>query len=943
MKDYSITVKKAVERGYLIPLANCPGLDETIDTDTFKSLAKSNVNLGLLETQLASLQESLKVLGVFGTGISTMNEPLLLSKAMSKQCYDWKLRTTKWKNSENLEFDMDAILDCIGNLRTTMLGVGHLTGMTKGLHVVCFDGDSPEDAQFILRNFKPEENLVTTSSNGTSVDKAKVWVKLTEPQMLQFLRRLNPNTTIENLNDLKGLKVMQPHNDQSDFEIFGGNKNTAILGVHKVKEIDGVLYLNHIRILGNTLNGIDNDTLDQCLLRNPVIKKEVQTAYHTSSFNQNFGTLEERATKLELRYLPFLIEIKEQFEGFNPWKELVFTINGYFEGNEDYSMKYAIKISEALGDLDDNGVKQIELALAEYHARVEEGSVVKQPSSLNRLFREGFKSLSLPRMKVLIDHYRSKKIEVSWELEQLEVKEIALMPYEEARQHIQAKYGEQPTDQKEWNIVYNFISNNVKLVASKHTNLYFCKPTGSTKILAAAIQDTGCLHYKIPPKHHKVFYLKGWSEMNQKIYDGVISIPPKALKGRWKNYINMWKEYPYKPRRDGTIENQANLDYFWDYIRQNWCGGVESDFVYLKKWLCHMVRYPEILPMVCINIIGSSVGLGKNLVALFIGKLIGDEKVGLLGNQEAQSNFNKRSKLWLLKIGNEANYAGDTKLKDKQKTEVTDETRIVEAKGEDTVEMFNCLRHIVFSNRDTGSKLEADDRRDLVLNSKLHYGKDYAIKLRNKIKQTGLYYSDSFFIDLMTEIYSMDLSEFVPSDKPARSAYHQKQIVRQLDGVHAFWSNALENCVNDGEVWKNEITAKDLYEEYQNVEKNRNNIQYTSFSDFTELMDNLLPEQCVINNADGKSHRKRTKNNSSRIKAYKALNDRGELKKHFYEFLKLDYKEEFEEIPIVKADTINFKGVESIKEDINFKKIVEREQPTTEEAITKALFEKYDN
>jgi hypothetical protein len=256
-------------------------------------------------------------------------------------------------------------------------------------------------------------------------------------------------------------------------------------------------------------------------------------------------------------------------------------------------------------------------------------------------------------------------------------------------------------------------------------------------------------------------------------YEGVVFSPGRAVPG----YYNLWKGFSVEP-----VPGDCSL--FWEHVRLVICRGVEAHYLYVRKWVAHMVQRPEELPEVALVIRGSQ-GTGKTFFADILGDLLGPHYLMLSRMEQLTGRFTGHLKDALLVYANEAVWGGDKQGEGALKSLVTDKWCTVESKGKDLYTVRNYKRLVVSSNEEWAVPMGMDDRRFFVLEaSDGHKGdKPYFAALHRQMANGGL---QALLHDLLNE----DLSSFDARTKP-QSAHGFDMQLRSSEPVVRWWYERL--------------------------------------------------------------------------------------------------------------------------------------------------------
>lgn len=143
---------------------------------------------------------------------------------------------------------------------------------------------------------------------------------------------------------------------------------------------------------------------------------------------------------------------------------------------------------------------------------------------------------------------------------------------------------------------------------------------------------------------------------------------------------------------------------------------VETERVHFEQWIAHIIQKPGELPQTGWIFITEKTGVGRNWLASVLVRVIrGYVASNMLLDDVLTSAFNGRMSQKLLGIVDEAKAGmegpGRWILKEKSKTLINPETRLINIKGGMQYVELNCMRWLIFSNNWDAIALDFGDRR----------------------------------------------------------------------------------------------------------------------------------------------------------------------------------------------------------------------------------------
>jgi len=295
---------------------------------------------------------------------------------------------------------------------------------------------------------------------------------------------------------------------------------------------------------------------------------------------------------------------------------------------------------------------------------------------------------------------------------------------------------------------------------------------------------------------------------NRRQYNGIIFDPSTV--GHKDGQYNLWKGFAIKPKK-------GNCNLFKNHLEYIICSGNLESYLYIWRWMSHLVQRPDkLLPALLIM---SEQGVGKNTVADTFGTIFGSHYLPLDNLDQLLGHFNFHLKNAVLIFGNEALWGGDKKMLGKLKAMITDQICLIEGKRKDPIMVKN-FKHLIFSsNEDWPVHLDRDDRRFFVLkaNNARKDDRAYFAELYNEIHNGGA-------AALLDELLATDLSSFDPWQIPKNNEAFEIKM-RSADSTEKYIYQVL--CDGGFDVgspaqygeWENssnsyEILFQDIYRDY---------------------------------------------------------------------------------------------------------------------------------
>lgn len=188
---------------------------------------------------------------------------------------------------------------------------------------------------------------------------------------------------------------------------------------------------------------------------------------------------------------------------------------------------------------------------------------------------------------------------------------------------------------------------------------------------------------------------------NRKQYAGMDFYPGG---GEPNKCLNLWQGWGVEPDAGGDCSAWLQL------LRDVICGGDDLMTRWLLAWFAAIVREPMRKAMTSPVIIGEQ-GAGKSLLVAYFGRIMPQNFTVATNSDHITGKFNRHLATTLLLHADEALFGGDQKHRGVIYSLVTDESRLMESKGVDTLKVKNHIRLILTSNHDNAAPSERDDRR----------------------------------------------------------------------------------------------------------------------------------------------------------------------------------------------------------------------------------------
>jgi Family of unknown function (DUF5906) len=194
------------------------------------------------------------------------------------------------------------------------------------------------------------------------------------------------------------------------------------------------------------------------------------------------------------------------------------------------------------------------------------------------------------------------------------------------------------------------------------------------------------------------------SHRRRRTYQAVVFDPSeKASEGS----LNLWRGYGVKPVSGDWSRLKS-------HIKDNVCTGNAIAFDYLMDWMALLVQKPAEQGQIAIIMRGKK-GVGKGVLGHVLRRLFGQHGMYVSKSKHLVGAFNSHLRDCVLLFADEAFFAGDPAAEGTLKSLITEETLVIEPKGQNVVLCRNRLHIIMASNEDWVVPASLDERRYVIL------------------------------------------------------------------------------------------------------------------------------------------------------------------------------------------------------------------------------------
>jgi hypothetical protein len=328
---------------------------------------------------------------------------------------------------------------------------------------------------------------------------------------------------------------------------------------------------------------------------------------------------------------------------------------------------------------------------------------------------------------------------------------------------------------------------------------------------------------------------------NTTLYSGV-EFNPRSTS---PNTLNLWVGATVIPK-------QGKCPLIHTLLLEVLCGGRQSEYQYLIKYLAHALQRPWEKPGVMVVLLGGQ-GIGKGTLAKILQKMWSATFLQTNRIKQVVGDFNGSLERAYIVFLDEALFVGDRNSSDALKSLVTEPTISINEKHQPTRQIKSYHRFISATNSDHFKATDRDDRRDFVLRVSEHRKGDYAFwdALNAEIENGSV---EAFTHELL----AIDLTGFNVRAKPnTRELTEQK--LQSLDKFPRWWFD----CLSQGAIfprsdngWPSFISSATLLSKFTEADKAVRSYKQIIDRDIVSFMSKVCPSAKREQGMEG-IHRKR--------------------------------------------------------------------------------------
>jgi hypothetical protein len=186
-------------------------------------------------------------------------------------------------------------------------------------------------------------------------------------------------------------------------------------------------------------------------------------------------------------------------------------------------------------------------------------------------------------------------------------------------------------------------------------------------------------------------------------YNQVTFAPNQDVQGAF----NVWRGFSVEPMA-------GDCSLYLAHVHDHICGGDEKVYAYVLDWMANGMQRPDKPGRTAISLRGDP-GAGKGVFVLGYGQIFGRHFLQVTQPDHLTGKFNAHEGEAVLVYADEVAFSGDPKAARVFKTKISEETKLLERKGFDAIEVDNYARYIFSTNEGHPLQIEHNDRRYLAL------------------------------------------------------------------------------------------------------------------------------------------------------------------------------------------------------------------------------------
>lgn len=314
-------------------------------------------------------------------------------------------------------------------------------------------------------------------------------------------------------------------------------------------------------------------------------------------------------------------------------------------------------------------------------------------------------------------------------------------------------------------------------------------------------------------------------DKNTTLFDGVEFNPLTTT----PNVLNLWVGQTINP-----VEGEWPLIH--SLLREVLCGGRESEYQYLIKYIAHALQKAWEKPRVMIILLGGQ-GVGKGTLSRVLRKIWSATFLQVNRIDQIVGDFNGSLERAYTVFLDEALFVGDRKHSDALKSLVTEQTISVNEKHQPARQITSYHRFFSATNAEHFKATDRDDRRDFVLRVSEHRKGDHDFwnALNAEIDGGGVEACAHYLLNI-------DLSDFNVRAKPnTRELTEQK--LQSLEKFPRWWFDCLSQgtITNFNNEWPEFISSATLLSLFKEADKSSRVYKQIIDRDLVTFMGKICP------------------------------------------------------------------------------------------------------
>jgi hypothetical protein len=247
-------------------------------------------------------------------------------------------------------------------------------------------------------------------------------------------------------------------------------------------------------------------------------------------------------------------------------------------------------------------------------------------------------------------------------------------------------------------------------------------------------------------------------------------------------YLNLWNGF-------GVEATKGDWSLLDQHVREVLADGVEDYYSYIIRWCAWVLQNPDKVPEVALVFRGNK-GAGKGTIGRALARIFGDHGLHLSSAGLLTGRFNEHYRFTAFVFADEAIHRGDKAAAAKLQTMITEDTLVIEGKGEKVVQTVNRLSILMAAEDGWNIPAGPYERRYGVfdVSARRRGDRAYFKALNAQMENGGL---EAMLHDLL----GMDLGGWHPREDVPQTAALARQKELSMSYVDEFVADLLEDGV----------------------------------------------------------------------------------------------------------------------------------------------------